>query len=123
MEQRGWFNELGCYVQRTGDSEPGEGLQLSDGNIRVQAGSQGTVFGEILSIDGGLSWLKVKWSPGEWESLIEPTSYLARWLVRQDGLSEENQDIYWGAVRQFRDTGEITLPDNEPWLKFTPPSS
>ena len=115
-EQHGWINELGLYVQVTGEVELDLNALIASGvshkQIRIEAGSRQISNVELVSDDGGLTYLKYKWIPGDWEALVRPTAAVATWIVNQGGVSDENQGDYWEAINHFRQTGDMTFSDN-----------
>jgi len=107
FSQRDWCNSLGLFVQ----------LRDTRNLSRVQAGgkyhSQIDAYLEGESIDTGLEWKVMKYEPGDWEKLVDPTLEIAIWLMLNEGLPEENMASFNKAIEVFKNKAYLKLPRTE----------
>ena len=76
LSVRGWCNSLGLYVQ----------LKQMGDMIRLEAGDK--LHAQIdawLEYFYTTDWKVKKYSPGDWEKLVNPTLDIANWLSRYGG--------------------------------------
>ena len=55
-------------------------------------------------------WSILKYNPGEWQALCQPTLHLCQWLHEWGGLHPEMQLTFQVAIEGFKETGRISIP-------------
>jgi len=106
LHSRGWCNILGLYVQYREMRAVG----------RLEAGSNKYHSGIDASIDfssGNLDWRVQKYSPGDWENLVDPTLQIALWLQIHRGVPENYVISFNEAIEQYQKEGNLKLPSLE----------
>lgn len=107
FNHRGWINEAGLYVQLhfagpLGRLEAGDHKTKSSISVWYRRSGE---HWEIEKID--------KYSPGEWEKLVQPTLEIAAWILSYGGLYEGMHKRLTEAVRKFRSAGTWVLLTEE----------
>ena len=104
MKQRDLVNEAGLYVPLHFAGQMGR-LEAGD------SGSKSSISVWCRRSGGQCDIDKVdKYSPGEWEKLVDPTLDIAAWIGAYGGLYEDMQRRLTEAVHRFRSTGTWALP-------------
>jgi len=104
LSVRVWCNSLGLYVQ----------LKQMGDTIRLEAGDK-----LRAQIDAWLEyfyttdWKVKKYSPGDWEKLVDPTLEIANWLSRYGGIPDEYMDSFNRAIEVFKKDGHLELPPSQ----------
>ena len=96
LSQRNFVADLGLHVQlrELGDS----------GRLEAGIGGRSTVFDARRD---GLEYKVKKYERGEWERLVDPTMALARWILDEGGVSDQNQAKFEALIEGFQRTGEL----------------
>ena len=93
---------------------------------RLQAGdskyhSQIDAWQDNYSPESVFEWKIMKYEPGDWEKLVDPTLEIAIWLMQYEGLPEEYVDSFNRTIEVFRKEGHLKLPRiKEPPLPLPP---
>jgi len=105
LNQRGWCNILGLYVQ----------IREAANMSRLQAGaklnSNIDAWQDYSSTELSNKWIVKKYNSGDWERLVEPTLEIASWLDTHGGLHEEYMDSFNRAIQVFDKEGHLELPE------------
>lgn len=87
--------------------------QVLPGRIRAETLRAGSRTVSYLECERpyllGGDWEIIKYEPGEWETLVQPTLRLAEWLADGGGLYQECETTYLSAIEEFVQTGEFGL--------------
>ena len=97
MNQRGWCNDLGLFVQ------------FHEGQM-LEAGGKFRKKIRLVNPDSGGVWKINFYRPGDWEGLVSPTFELARWVAHRRGVPANLTKDVNGAVERFKSGGEMKLP-------------
>ncbi|MCJ7604418.1 MAG: hypothetical protein MUO19_00075 [Dehalococcoidales bacterium] len=102
LNARGWCNSLGLFVQ----------LKEMAALSRLQAGEKriSHIDAWMDIVESGIDWKIKKYTPGDWELLVDPTLEIALWLSSHEGLPEEYSDSLKSAIKVFCDGGQLDLP-------------
>ncbi len=100
INQRGWCNELGLFVQ----------LRESMGIARIQAGGKFRSHIDLQQDSPDGAWRATKYRPGGWEIAVEPTLKLAQWVAYCGGMPGWAAESVRACINAFRSTGRLELP-------------
>ena len=96
-----WCNELGLFVQ----------MRDPSGMASLQAGGKFRSRINLWRDYSTDSWQVKKYRPGEWETLVEPTLILAKWLAPRGAVTELVKDDFEYAIKIFHNTRRLELPE------------
>ena len=96
-----FVSELGLHVQ----------LREAAGMERLQVGGMFRSRVDLRRESRSGSWEIRKYRPGDWESLVGPTLRLVHWLADREGVNAQVRGDFEHAVREFRKTGVLQLPE------------
>jgi len=100
MEQRGWCNELGLFVQ----------MREMKNMASLQAGGKYRSNIELRKESPEGQWQVVKYLPGKWETLVSPSLELAEWVAERGGVPSPLVHDLQQAVERFHDGKGFQLP-------------
>jgi hypothetical protein len=100
FSQRSWCNQLGLFVQ----------LREFNGFGKLEAGKKTKAFLKANRDSPFDEWEVKHYVNGDWESLADPTYELARWIISQGGVTEDNVNIYDQMIEEFHRTGTLPAP-------------
>jgi hypothetical protein len=119
LNARGWCNSLGLFVQL---KEKGNMTRLQAGDkyhsqidawLDFSPGADNTFSPpDSDSIFSRSFWKVKKYSPGDWEKLVDPTLDIAYWLGIHGGLHEKHADAFNRAIEIFKKEGYLELPQS-----------
>ena len=98
---RRWCSELGLFVQ----------MREAAGMARLQAGGKFRSRINLWRDSSTASWQIKKYRPGEWETLVEPTLKLAKWLGPRGAVTELVKDDFEYAIKASHNTPRLELPE------------
>jgi hypothetical protein len=125
LNQRGWCNRLGLFVQlhiagghaklEAGDDKwhsqieawIARGSQLNNQSWTIVEGNSSRIEAWITL---GAEWQVKKYRRGDWEKLVEPTYDAAKWLLEHGGLPGIYKDSFDRAIEAFERGGSLQLP-------------
>ena len=96
-----FVSELGLHVQ----------FREAAGMERLQVGGMFRSRVDLGRDSHSEPWQIRKYRPGHWESLVAPTLTLVHWLAYREGVTALVRGDFEYAVRYFRETGDLQLPE------------
>ncbi len=103
LQLRGFCNAL-LFVQIRDLEVPANGSE----HFIVTAGTS-TLIPKIGVICRDNSWDIIKYEPGDWEKLVEPSMEIVVWLVKRGGIVKQEEKLFNRAIKDFHKSGRLEL--------------
>ena len=100
---RGWCNAL-LFVQVRDLSASTDKF---DG-YAIAAGTDMWVF-DLEALCKDECWNVIKYVPGDWEKLVEPTVKITLWLLNRGGIDEKEVEKFNKSIKDFHKHGRLEL--------------